>query len=169
MKKSIVDYLEQTSKIYNEKTIFEEKDSKISYFDFCNDSKIIATNILENDIYNKPIAIFIDKSIDCLKAMFGILYSGNCYCVLDVTSPIERLSTIIDTLQPSLIISNNKNIDTLEIFDIKKVNIDQLSIKSINNKKLEIVNSRRIDTDPAYILFTSGSTGVPKGTVINHR
>ena len=169
MKKSIVDYLEQTSKIYNEKTIFEEKDSKISYFDFCNDSKIIATNILENDIYNKPIAIFIDKSIDCLKAMFGILYSGNCYCVLDVTSPIERLSTIIDTLQPSLIISNNKNIDTLEIFDIKKVNIDQLSIKSINNKKLEIVNSKRIDTDPAYILFTSGSTGVPKGTVINHR
>ena len=135
MKKSIVDYLEQTSKTYGKKIVFEEKDNKISYFNFCKDSKIIATNILDNDMYNKPIAIFIDKSINCLKAMFGILYSGNCYCVLDVNSPIERLSTIIDTLQPSLIISNDKNIDKLENIKIKKINIDQLPIKSINNKK----------------------------------
>ena len=70
MKKSIVDYLEQTSKIYNEKTIFEEKDSKISYFDFCNDSKIIATNILAfNLIRGTKHYDFFTQLIDAEKGM----------------------------------------------------------------------------------------------------
>ena len=171
MKKSIVDYLEKNNKKYGDKIIFSERDKGISYNDFVIESKSIATSILDLNLYNKPIIIFIDKTINALVSMFGVTYSANFYTVIDVNMPKNRIDNIIKTLNPSLIITDKKNIDKLNElgYDIKTLVFEECLKNKINYDKIIEAQERLIDINPMYVLFTSGSTGVPKGSVISYK
>ena len=171
MKKSIVDYLEKNNKKYGDKIIFSERDKGISYNDFVIESKSVATSILDLNFYNKPIIIFIDKTINALVSMFGVTYSANFYTVIDVNMPKNRIDNIIKTLNPSLIITDEKNNDKLNElgYGIKTLVLEECLKNKINYDKIIEAQERLIDINPMYVLFTSGSTGVPKGSVISYK
>lgn len=172
MQKNILEYLDQTVCSFPNKIAFEEEHRSITYLQFQESAKKIGNSILGEGIRNGKIAIYLDKGINCLIAMFGALYSGSLYCVLDTKSPIERTSVILQTLSPDLIITDALNADNIkECADVRcrVVLINETEGQNINESLLTTVLAAKIDTDPAYILFTSGSTGVPKGTVVSHR
>lgn len=88
MKNIIEGLIKQTNKNPN-KIIFGDESREITYFEFLNLTKKLATKILEKNITKKPIAIYMDKNIECLNAMFSVAYTNNFYTVIDSSTPID--------------------------------------------------------------------------------
>lgn len=171
MLKSIVQMLELSASKYPEKPIFIEQKREISYHDFVIEAKRIGSSLLQMKKRNQPIAIFLDKGISCLASMVGTAYSGNFYTILDVKMPKDRIQTICNTLNPIAIITDQQSLaKAKELGFAQDIFIyEEMLQTEIDASALDRIQARMIDTDPIYALFTSGSTGVPKGTVINHR
>ena len=173
MIKNILQFLENTTDNFPNKVAFLEENRKITFNEFTDNAKKIGYSIYKNiQVTNSPVVIFIDKSINCLEAMMGVLYSGNFYSIIDTKSPSERFENIVNTLNPKAIITDNKNLKKLEKYDVNDTNVlifEDLVNVSSNIDVLKKIRDDQIDTDIMYVLFTSGSTGIPKGTVLTHK
>lgn len=173
MKINLIEYLENTVNIVKDKKAVIDGERNISFEELVVQSKQLAVEIISRGSYiNKPIAVFLPKSIECIVADIAIIYSGNCYMNLDVKTPLIRLKNIIEQIKPELVITNSKN---LEIFKSLEINIQYINIdlidseKIFDEEKIQLNLKRIIDADPLCIINTSGSTGTPKGVVLNHK
>lgn len=172
---NLLDYLKETVERVPNNTAIIDGERKISFYELTEDAKKLSCIIDKNigNIIRKPIAVFLDKHIESILSDIAIMYSGNAYMNLDTKTPIQRISNILELIQPELIITNQKYIDKFDgIWPTDKIlNMDQIDFENETylQNRIDDRLKRIIDTDPLCIINTSGSTGVPKGVVLNHR
>lgn len=174
MRIHLIQLFEETVGKYPEKTAVIDKDRTISFSDLRRQAMLTATTIAKLGIsQNRPVGVFLDKSIESVYADLAILYAGDFYMNLDIKTPAERIRNILELTEPAAIISTSVQIKSIAAVipdSVKLILLDETDNEMAVDEQL-LTNRRAtiIDTDPSCIINTSGSTGTPKGVVLNHK
>ena len=167
--KNILEYLELSAQKYYTKIAFTDENNSITYGECVERSKKVGTQLLELNSMRQPVAVLLDKNVESLTSFFGVVYSGNFYVVIDSFMPKDRIEKIFESLKTIAMISDYAHQELAQSLHHKVYYYEDLLNVDIDEESLKQVRNRMIDTDPLYALFTSGSTGMPKGAVVSHR
>lgn len=192
MQKNIIEYLEQSALNYPDKIAYVDEYTKISFEQMRKKARALAYHFISKGIVKKNLGLLIDRSLDAIICFYACMYSNNCYVPMDLELGKARVKTIIEESELEHLLIQTRTMKeadlkefeesyagTLhimklqEIFEAKEFDDDeeiskrnQMSSKA--EDEIERVLREQISTDPVYIVYTSGSSGKPKGVVANH-
>lgn len=171
MQTNILEYLERTVVRCPDKVAFANEQTELTFRQVYDQARSIATRLHREGYVHQPIVVFMRKHPTTLAAFFGAIYAGCYYVPLDDEMPRHRIELIFQTLGPGALICDEttQSIAGELNYQGKIFRYEELAMEPADDAALATIREQQLDIDPIYIVFTSGSTGVPKGVVACHR
>ena len=171
MQTNILEYLEHTVTRVPDKIAFANDVCGITFRETYDQARSGRSFLSAESLYRQPVVVFMKKHPTTLVSFFGTIYAGCYYVPLDDEMPQHRVDLILRTLNPSAMICDADTAALVQNFAYtgKVYLYHEICNTPVNAEALASIRDKQIDTDPIYIVFTSGSTGVPKGVTACHR
>ena len=168
---NILQYLENSAPKHSQKVAFSDGVDNKTFEALLKQSRSVGSFLISKGHAKKPVLILMNKHPDTMAAFFGVIYAGGYYVAIDAEMPEIRIKLIIESLNPEALIYDEKNAKKADKLpdSINKYLFSDIKDSPENKVELDAIRKAQIDTDPIYIVFTSGSTGIPKGVSACHR
>lgn len=160
-------FLKMVEKYPNKSAIIDgETGHKITYEELYSEALKVASNLISNGVKKGYyIGITLPRGYRQIIGILGVLFTGAAYVPIGINQPSERRLKIYEQIGITHILSDKNTASELSLNDEKIIfiDIDNTSIKNIIEKPVDIDGF-----STAYVIMTSGTTGVPKGVEIAH-
>ena len=152
---------------YGERVAIVDGEKRWTYREVQQHANAIAAQLREMGVGREtPVATFAPRSAELITAFVGILKAGGCYAPLDAQAPAERLAHVLADTAAPVVIASRDRADCLPRGSTRVLVLEDLFVQA---KGVHYIESANGPESLACIMYTSGSTGVPKGALIEHR
>ena len=161
---SVVTLFQQQVQATPDHVALEQNHEQLTYQQLNEKTDQLASIIGQHDIAaGDRIALFMDRSADAVAGILAILKVGAVYVPIDIDYPQERINYILEDSSAKLIISHSSlNLSLDRDYPIIRIDRFENTDEPFSATAVKPI-------DPAYIMYTSGTTGVPKGSIISQR
>ncbi|GKX65197.1 non-ribosomal peptide synthase/polyketide synthase [Inconstantimicrobium mannanitabidum] len=144
--------------------VFEDK--KLTYKELNARSNSLARVLRDKGVKaDSIVGIMVERSLEMLVGIMGILKAGGTYLPIDPNYPKERIEYMLEDSKSKVLLSTANLIDNIE-FDGEVIDLFSEELFKNESENLEKIN---MSSDLAYVIYTSGTTGNPKGVMCEHK
>lgn len=166
--KCVHQLIEEQFSVNPDAVAVEFEDIKLTYRELNERANQIANYLQNSGVKpNDIIGICIERSIEMVTALLGIIKSGAAYLPIDPGFPIERIVFLIEDTKAQFILTQQKILEKLPATNSRYIPVDKNN-KEINRESKSSPLNKATPSDLAYVIYTSGSTGKPKGVLMKH-
>lgn len=171
MYRNVLEFLEETECKFPNKQAFGDDKEDISFAVLKESAMIIGTFLSQRIEIGSPVVFLMDKSVKAICGMLGAVYAGGFYTTIDTKQPESRTRSILNTLMPKVILTDKESYEKAMRYEdcADIICVEDIMDGVVDEKKLQQIREKMLDSYPLYVNFTSGSTGTPKGVVVCHR
>ena len=140
------------------------EDESLSYAQLNHRANWLAHRLRERGVFpNQLIGLHVERGIDLVVGIIGILKAGAAYLPLDPVYPRDRVAFMLEDSAVQVVVTQESLIANLEGNPVERVLLGELQSGPDNNPA-PVATAQSL----AYVIYTSGSTGKPKGALITH-
>ena len=162
---TLVDLLRASSLVHGGYTCVVFDGRSLTYDNFAARVQCLARYLISRGVGPESVvAVSLPRSIDQLVAIHAVIHAGAAYLPLDASLPAARITHMIDTASPALVLGADTECG-VPVIDPRTLDLSGFRTGPIS--AAERLGTVRPD-NTAYVLFTSGSTGRPKGVAVSH-
>ena len=170
MNRNIVSYLERSALASPGKCAVIDEHGEHTYAALLERAKRAGSALCSRGATHRAVVVAMEKGADALAVMMGALFAGGFYVPVDPSVPAVRLERILARLGDPLVVADatGASADLCTAAGAQTIDPAALLQSDVDEDLLGTARAAFVETDPAYVLFTSGSTGEPKGVVVSH-